>query len=76
MICQKLDCRYDACPIPLLKASQALEKLSAGDILEINTGYMCAAENIIQWAEKHEVGYWMEEDEETGELTVFLKKRE
>lgn len=71
----KLDCRHDACPIPLLKASLELKKLSVGEILEINTGQMCAAENIIQWAKRHEVDFCMEENDETGDIIVFLVKR-
>lgn len=69
-----LDCRNDACPIPLLKASQEIKKLSSGEVLQVITSYMCAVENIMEWAQKHQIKCWMEEDEEDCEMTAFLEK--
>lgn len=69
-----IDCRNDACPIPLLKASHQLNTMVSGEVLEVKTSYMCAAENIIEWAQKNKVIYWMEEDEEIGEMVIYLKK--
>jgi tRNA 2-thiouridine synthesizing protein A len=30
-----LDCRGDACPVPLLKTKKAMAELNSGDILEV-----------------------------------------
>ncbi|MFA6942210.1 MAG: sulfurtransferase TusA family protein [Clostridiaceae bacterium] len=69
-----LDCRYDACPIPLLKAAQELKNIKIGEVVKIEIGHMCAAENIIEWAQKNKVEYRMNEDSETGDIEVYLKK--
>jgi TusA-related sulfurtransferase len=70
----RIDCRYDACPIPLLKAAQMFPILLKGEILLVEIGHMCAAENIIEWAQKRNIETWMEEDERTGDCKVYLKK--
>jgi len=69
-----LDCKCDACPIPLLKASREIRNLCSGEVLEVRTSYMCAVENIIEWCDKHGIKCWRQENEEAGEITVFLMK--
>jgi len=53
----RIDCLYEACPIPLLKAMQKLKEMAVGDILIIETDHTCALKNIGEWVEKHRLTY-------------------
>lgn len=69
----KIDCKYEVCPIPLLKAAQKLTTLSAGDILVVATDHTCATENIAEWAEKENLECWVEESA-SGDWNIYIKK--
>ncbi|WP_069650278.1 sulfurtransferase TusA family protein [Caloranaerobacter ferrireducens] len=70
----KLDCMYEACPIPLLKAIKKLEKMDIGDVLILETDHSCSIKNVVEWAKKqgHNVDY-MEVGE--GEWEIYIEKR-
>ncbi len=69
----KLDCLYEACPIPLLKALKELEKMKVGDILIMQTDHSCSIVNVIEWAEKQglNVDYIEVND---GEWEIYIEK--
>ncbi|KPU27023.1 response regulator SirA [Caloranaerobacter sp. TR13] len=70
----KLDCMYEACPIPLLKAMKRLAKMDIGDVLILETDHSCSIKNVVEWAKKqgHNVDY-MEIGE--GEWEIYIEKR-
>ena len=45
-----LDCLYEICPIPLLKANKELERMHSGEILVLLTNHNCAISNVVEWA--------------------------
>ena len=69
----KLDCMYEACPIPLLKANKKLKDLKDGDILIMQTDHSCSIKNVIEWAKKegHNIDY-IEIGE--GEWEIYIEK--
>jgi len=69
----KLDCMYEACPIPLLKANKKLKELVEGDILIMQTDHSCSIKNVVEWAKKegHHIDY-MEIGE--GEWEIYIEK--
>lgn len=70
----KLDCMYEACPIPLLKTMKKLKKMDIGDILILETDHSCSIKNVVEWAKKqgHNVDY-IEVGE--GEWEIYIEKR-
>jgi TusA-related sulfurtransferase len=48
---QSLDVRGEICPYPLFEAKAAIEKLAAGETLEVLIDYPLALDNITRWAE-------------------------
>lgn len=69
----KLDCMYEACPIPLLKANKKLKELSIGDILIMQTDHSCSIKNVIEWTKRegHNIDY-IEVGE--GEWEIYIEK--
>jgi TusA-related sulfurtransferase len=45
----KIDCFGDYCPIPLIKAERAFEKLAIGESLLICTDHSCVVESIHEY---------------------------
>ena len=69
----ELDCMGEACPVPLIKAEKALEKMDAGDTLIISIDHSCAMKNVPEWARKQ--GHNVEVEEvDDGEWEVFVEK--
>jgi len=69
----ELDCMGEACPVPLIKAEKALEKMSIGDILIVQIDHSCAMKNVPEWARKE--GHNVELDEvDDGEWEVVIEK--
>ena len=63
----------EACPVPLIKAEKALEKLDAGDTLIMQIDHSCAMKNVPEWARKQ--GHNVEVEEvDDGEWEVFIEK--
>ncbi|MDK2918204.1 MAG: hypothetical protein PWQ37_937 [Candidatus Petromonas sp.] len=69
----RIDCMYETCPIPLLKALKELKKMEIGDILIMETDHSCSITNVIDWAKKqgHNVDY-VEISE--GEWEIYIEK--
>lgn len=69
----RIDCMYEACPIPLLKAIKELKKMKIGDILVMESDHSCSITNVVDWAKKngHNVDY-MEVNE--GEWEIYIEK--
>lgn len=69
----KINCMYEACPIPLLKANKKLKKMKVGDVLIMETDHTCSIINVVEWAKKqgHDVDY-IEVGE--GEWEIYIEK--
>ncbi len=68
-----LDCLGDPCPVPLVRAQQALENLVIGDVLLVSTDHSCAMKNIPEWA--REEGHTVEVEEIlSGRWTIQIQK--
>lgn len=70
----KLDCMYEICPIPLLRAMEKLKKMDVGDVLILEINHSCSIKNVVEWAEKQ--GYIVKCIEvKDGEWEVYIEKR-
>ncbi|MEW6622513.1 MAG: sulfurtransferase TusA family protein [Bacillota bacterium] len=69
----RINCLYDNCPIPLLKAMQQLKKMSVGDTLVIETDHSCAMVNFIEWTQKNSIPCEIVEVD-NGEWEIILRK--
>ena len=68
-----LDCLGEACPVPLVKTENALDKLENGDVLIVQVDHSCAMKNVPEWARKK--GHNVEiEEVEDGEWEVIIEK--
>ncbi len=68
-----LDCMYEVCPIPLIKASKELKKMEIGDLLIMKTDHNCSITNVIEWVEKQKLKMdYVEIDE--GEWEIYIEK--
>lgn len=69
----ELDCMGEACPVPLIKAEKALEKMDASDVLIVQVDHSCAMKNVPEWARKQ--GHNVEiEEVDDGEWEIFIEK--
>lgn len=68
-----LDCLGEACPIPLIKAEKALNKMAANDVLIVEIDHSCAMKNIPEWARKQGHNVEIEEIED-GQWEVIIEK--
>lgn len=70
----RIDCMYEACPIPLLKALKELKEMKIGDVLIMETDHSCSVTNVIEWAKRqgHKVNYARICD---GEWEIYIEKR-
>lgn len=70
---QTLDCLGEACPVPLIKAQKALEKMAVGDVLIVDIDHSCAMKNVPDWARS--VGHNVEiEEVGEGEWNIIIEK--
>ena len=68
-----LDCLGEACPIPLVKAENALDKLEIGDVVIVQVDHSCAMKNVPELARKK--GHNVEiEEVDDGEWEVIIEK--
>lgn len=67
MSVKEIDCLYEVCPIPIIKAMKELKKMKLGDILILHSDHSCVGISIEEWGEKNnylvkvvelECGYW------------------
>ena len=69
----ELDCLGEACPVPLVKAQKALDKMAIGDVLVVQIDHSCAMKNVPEWARTD--GHNVEiEEVEDGEWEVIIEK--
>jgi len=69
----KLDCMYEACPIPLIKAAKKLSNMKIGDVLILFTDHSCSIKNVVEWAKKN--GYPIDYTEmNEGEWEIYIEK--
>lgn len=73
MAVKDLDCLYEACPVPLIKAVKELKTMNSGDILVIHSDQSCTAVIIVEWAEQN--NYQVKSVEtENGEWEIYVQK--
>ena len=70
---QTLDCIGLYCPMPILKTRQEIDKLAAGDILEVLADDPAAEEDLKAWAKR--TGQKILEIEKTEDGMRFLIKK-
>jgi tRNA 2-thiouridine synthesizing protein A len=68
-----LDCRGDACPLPLLKTKKAMAELASGEILEIVGTDPGSKNDLPSWASRTGNIYLGVEEE--GELFHFYLQK-
>ncbi|HYF94370.1 MAG TPA: sulfurtransferase TusA family protein [Symbiobacteriaceae bacterium] len=52
-----LDLIGEVCPVPLMRTSEAVDRLPAGSELMVETDYPRALTNIVQWCFRHGYPY-------------------
>lgn len=68
-----LDCLGEACPVPLIKAENALKELEIEDVLIVQLDHSCAMKNVPEWARKQ--GHLVEiEEVDDGEWECIIEK--
>jgi TusA-related sulfurtransferase len=68
-----LDCFGEACPVPLVKAENALKGLEVGDVLVVQIDHSCAVKNVPEWARKE--GHFVDiEEVDDGEWEIIIEK--
>ena len=68
-----LDCYGEACPVPLIKAQNELEKMDINDVLIVEIDHSCAMKNVPDWARS--VGHSVEIEEiGEGEWNIIIEK--
>lgn len=68
-----LDCLYEPCPIPLIKAIKELKTLNSGDILVVHSDQSCVGAVIVEWAEQNNYPVKLVETD-VGEWEVYIQK--
>ena len=69
----RIDCLYEACPIPLVRAIGQLKKMTIGDVLVIETDHSCATKNFTEWTQKNGLSCQIIEVA-NGEWEIRVKK--
>lgn len=69
-----LDATGLACPMPIVQAKKAIDKLASGQVLEIHATDQGAKSDISAWSKSsgHEL---LEHSEENGILKFWIKKK-
>lgn len=68
-----VDALGEACPVPLIKAQNAIKELTVGDILILQIDHSCAMKNVPEWARKE--GHNVEiEEVDDGEWEIIIEK--
>ncbi|MCD5410291.1 MAG: sulfurtransferase TusA family protein, partial [Clostridiales bacterium] len=45
-----IDALGEACPVPLIKAQNAIKEIAVGDVLVLQVDHSCAMKNVPEWA--------------------------
>ncbi|PHS35072.1 MAG: response regulator SirA [Alkaliphilus sp.] len=68
-----IDALGEACPVPLIKAQNAIKEMAVGDVLVLQVDHSCAMKNVPEWARKD--GHNVEiEEVDDGEWEVIIEK--
>lgn len=68
-----VDALGEACPVPLIKAQNALKEMAVGDVLILQIDHSCAMKNVPEWARKE--GHNVEiEEVDDGEWEIIIEK--
>lgn len=68
-----LDCLYEVCPIPLIRAIKELKTLKSGDVLVVHSDQSCVGIIMVEWAEQNKYQAKLVETE-NGEWEVYIQK--
>ncbi len=68
-----MDCLYEVCPIPLIKAVRELKKMAPGDILVVHSDESCVGVMMKEWASQHHYSLRIVESG-AGEWEIYLQK--
>lgn len=68
-----LDCLYESCPIPLIKAVKELKTMNSGDILVVHSDQSCVGVIMEEWAQQNNYQVKLIETD-TGEWEVYIQK--
>lgn len=68
-----LDCLYESCPIPLIKAMKEFKTMNSGDILVVHSDQSCVGVIMEEWAQQNNYGVKLVETD-TGEWEVYIQK--
>jgi tRNA 2-thiouridine synthesizing protein A len=69
----ELDVRGEACPYPLLRTKQQVDKLQKGQVLKVLANDPVAPQNIDSWAKKSG-NELLEVEVIKGNYTIFVRK--
>jgi TusA-related sulfurtransferase len=72
MAVRDLDCLYEACPIPLIKAMKELRTMNSGDILVVHSDQSCVGVIMVEWAEQNNYQAKLVETD-NGEWEVYIQ---
>ncbi|KEH96716.1 sulfurtransferase TusA family protein [Clostridium massiliodielmoense] len=75
MAAKELDCLYEACPVPLIKAVKELKNMNSGDILILHSDHSCVGISVEEWGEKNHYPVRVVEIED-GEWEIYIQKPE
>jgi len=68
-----IDALGEACPVPLIKAQNAIKEIAVGDVLVLQVDHSCAMKNVPEWARKD--GHNVEiEEVDDGEWEIIIEK--
>lgn len=69
---RELDCLYEACPIPMIKAIKELKTMNSGDILVLRSDQSCTGVMVKEWSEQN--NYDVKIIETDGEWQIYIQK--
>lgn len=73
MVVRELDCLYEPCPIPLIKAVKELKTMKQGEILVLHSDQSCIGVIAQEWGEQN--NYLVKVLElENGEWEIYIQK--
>lgn len=73
MAIKDLNCLYEACPIPLIKAVKELRTMNSKDILVIHSDQSCIGVIVEEWGEQNNHAVKVVELD-YGEWEVYIQK--
>ncbi len=73
MAVREIDCLFEACPVPILKAMKELKTMEPGDILILYSNHSCVGISVQEWGEKNKYPVQVVEVED-GEWEVYIEK--